>query len=403
MTIGPSAGGMHVGFVGNFHPSKSRLGPHSTGFILGLMRLESVESITLFTCPEGRLPTGANPSKVRFASPWRHDDPLSLVRLLASLLSRRNELDIVVFNQYPTAFGNGRLANSLGLLVPILFGALSRTRSVVYMHNTHRTQDLASLGYNATKPTLWILDLLVKLTALTAILIVPLASQSEQLERILKVRSTSLMVPYAEGLPLLLSLGLDAGLPPTQLERTPGTKLRVLFFGSWGPQKDAAALRQIITSLVESGIADSVTIAGSANPAFPQTMDEVLLPLSQENLPNTSLKFDVPDEVVAQLFVESDVVILPYRSTGGASGVMSVAALFDLPVVASDLPQLRETANTLGIQCIFISPDRFQEIPKLLVPEIEHLRHARRLTRDNVTQRIAELQSACQQLLDTAR
>lgn len=66
----------------------------------------------------------------------------------------------------------------------------------------------------------------------------------------------------------------------------------------------------------------------------------------------------VRDDQVADVFGASDVVVVPYRAPfAGQSGPLTIAAALGVPVVASDLPVLRETVQAYGLGATFRSED----------------------------------------------
>lgn len=56
----------------------------------------------------------------------------------------------------------------------------------------------------------------------------------------------------------------------------------------------------------------------------------------------------IPDEEVAQRFLDADVVVLPYVEAS-QSGVLTVAAAFGKPVIVTDVGELRATVEPAGI------------------------------------------------------
>ncbi|EQD53159.1 hypothetical protein B1B_10402 [mine drainage metagenome] len=99
-----------------------------------------------------------------------------------------------------------------------------------------------------------------------------------------------------------------------------------------------------------------MTIAGEVNVNFPDYVRR--LRTSAKRLADTdTFRFvgPVPEAEVPRLFAEHDLLLLPYRATGGYSGAMNLAAATGIGIVAYDLPQLRETAAALGVAVSFVS------------------------------------------------
>jgi glycosyltransferase involved in cell wall biosynthesis len=72
----------------------------------------------------------------------------------------------------------------------------------------------------------------------------------------------------------------------------------------------------------------------------------------------------IEDEEVAELFVASDWMALPYKNTfTSQSGVLNVAAKYERPVLVSSAPVLRETVRTcdIGVACSGDGPESLAE------------------------------------------
>jgi len=355
-------GKLKLGVFGNFYPSPSRLGPHTTGLVMQLAESERVESILLFTTNAARCPGLKVIPKLQFDHCWEHEDPLSLLRALMKMLRAMRRVDAYLFNVFMTSFGRSRVANALGLGLPAIVSILSRKPVVVYMHNSTHSEDFELLGYHPSRFTLCFLDLLFWLLGRTTSLVFPLPSQSRAFTNEVGVPARSLFLPYVEGLPILVALEgsmvgrMKSAQAPKQALR------RILLFGSWGPQKDFESVDRLVTRLDHSQVAYQLIIAGSVNPNFPNS-ERKLLELARRLPANKSaLELGLSDGELGILLLGTDVLCLPYRASGGSSGVMNLGAFFGVPMVATDLPQLRECASLLNTPVTFFElgdPDAF--------------------------------------------
>jgi glycosyltransferase involved in cell wall biosynthesis len=64
----------------------------------------------------------------------------------------------------------------------------------------------------------------------------------------------------------------------------------------------------------------------------------------------------IEDREVAQLFLDADLVVLPYREAS-QSGVIPVAATFGKPVVVTDVGELRATVTRQGLGLVVPAGD----------------------------------------------
>src|SRR5205823_1913673 len=75
----------------------------------------------------------------------------------------------------------------------------------------------------------------------------------------------------------------------------------------------------------------------------------------------------VPEENVAELFRSASVAVMPYSSSAGSSGVVHLACEHEIPVLASDIPDLRELAAFEGLWLDFFPPDDIKALANGLV------------------------------------
>lgn len=266
-------------------------------------------------------------------------------------------MDAFVFNIYPSSFGRANVANAIGLLTPTLVRILSGKQVITYLHNIIETQDIASLGYPAGRLTMLGARVLESLLNRTTIVRLPLSSQVTRARELFGPRVAQLFIPFIEA---AYSSVVYNSKKQSQLylgDATSTPRFRVLLFGFFGPQKDFDAAIRVLSGPSPSLADLEVTVAGAPNPNFPAS--SVGGKVSKSKSSSERLKFigPVPEEGVFALFKAHDVVILPYTSSGGYSGVMNIAAAAGVRVIAQDLPQLRETAAILGLEVAWVKGD----------------------------------------------
>lgn len=391
---------MRLGIFGNFYPSKSRLGPHTTGLVMATSELEFVDHITVFANRDADLSKLISEERVVVQRCWRHDDPLSLVSTLWRMSRARSRIDCFLFNVYVTSFGRGRVMNALGLMLGPAVSILTRRNVLVYLHNAAQTQDVVSLGYHPSALSIWLSGILIRVVARTTTLVVPLMSQANILKEKLHVHASALYIPYLEGLPLLRQFSLEGerrGLPA--VEGTKGRAPHILLFGSWGPQKDLGLVGALLRNLLATEPKGIVTISGTINPGFDGFIE--LLNGFVESLPESRvrIRLNPTDEVLCETLKATSVIILPYRASGGASGVLSVAALFGIPSIATDLPQLRETAANLQSTVEFFDPANIEKAVGVVRSVIRDVGEIDRDHRSTIESKLQYLRERLRELL----
>jgi len=75
----------------------------------------------------------------------------------------------------------------------------------------------------------------------------------------------------------------------------------------------------------------------------------------------------VPESEVPSLFRSATVVLMPYASSTGASGVAHIACAYGVPMISADLPDFREMAEEEGLAIQFYPPAEPLKLADLLV------------------------------------
>jgi len=350
---GASGGPVVAAVFGTFYPNFQFGGNFTTGLVKVLSDLPQVRKVVVYCPYDSALPEAFDPQKVELRRVWDHDNPLSLVRALGEMVRSAPSFDVTIFNTYVTAFGRGRISNALGLLLPTVLSKLTGRPIVTYLHNLVETQDVEGLGYSPSWFTRRVARLLEAALLRATQVVVPLESQRAVIREGFGREVSNLYVPYLE---VVLSLTSMTSHLSSLRTPPPNGGARLLLLGSWGPQKDLSGISTVVRDLVEEGIVGPRVLAGPVNPQFPsaqQAIDETVSRLTGPGFCRIPL---VSEEEILPLLMAHDVLVLPYRASGGYSGALNCAALTDISVVASDLPQLREQAELLDYPVRFIPP-----------------------------------------------
>lgn len=133
------------------------------------------------------------------------------------------------------------------------------------------------------------------------------------------------------------------------LKRHENSRFNVLLFGRLYAYKGLALMLQA-EALIGRGCALRVTIAGRGDD-----------PGEWRALMGNPARYDIrhrfiPDLEVAQLFLDADVVVLPYLEAS-QSGVLHLACSFGRPVIATDVGELGVTVRAQGIGLVVPAGD----------------------------------------------
>jgi glycosyltransferase involved in cell wall biosynthesis len=343
--------GVRLGIFGTFHPEYNYTGNVTTALAIGLSRIETVDRVVVFCQYGATLPEESSRDPIELVSCWVHNSALSLMAAGRQIIRSSRDLDAMLFNTYVTAYGRSKSANAVGLSLPTTIARLSRIPTFVYMHNFVETQDVVKLGYSPSRPVRWLVHELERSLLRTTNVIVPLRSQAERVSQSLGSKPQVWLFPFLESYLVAASSAQRQIAAPT-----PGPlRAKVLLMGSWGPQKELMGGLQALEAVLLSGQDLEITVAGGANVNFPGYLSSLISGLNPLLRSRTNFAGALPDVELFQLVLSHDLLVLPYRTTGGYSGVMNFASLAGIPIVAYDNIQLREQASVIAADVTFTS------------------------------------------------
>lgn len=354
---------IRLGLFGSFYPFVDRLSTTTTGLVTLLGMSDKVESLFVFCPTNSSMPAAVEIPKIKLIPSWKYDSVFSLIKTMYEMMKMRGVVDIYVFNIFLTSFGRSKVTNAIGLLIPTLISRLSGKRVCTYLHNSIETQDVEKLGYKDTWFVKKVASRLEWLIARNTLLIVPLKSQASILESMFRTSVRSLAVPYVEGINGFISNSNEN----MEFGRWERRTFNYLLFGSWGPQKDLNGALKIFKEVLDEGHEIHVIVAGNANSNFPHYTEEIERLIGLFPAPNIEWIKAVPEELVPALFLNSDVLFLPYRAAGGYSAVMNVGAFYGIKIVAYDIPELKEFDSMIKAGCTFVDSQQPDELKRVLI------------------------------------
>jgi len=115
----------------------------------------------------------------------------------------------------------------------------------------------------------------------------------------------------------------------------------ILYFGYSGPYKDLDLLFNAFEMLRKRRPNVKLTIAGASHPNYP----DFLRKYESEKPDAVDFLDYVPDHQLSSLFEKTDLVVLPYHTCTGTSGVAHLVSSYGIPIIVTDLPEFRELAK----------------------------------------------------------
>jgi glycosyltransferase involved in cell wall biosynthesis len=320
-TVRPSTG-LQLALVTAVPPSEATLNEYGLHLANRLADVPEVAEVTILAEDTNGIPTGNGATAVRAA--WTFDSIMSMPRIVWSALRLRP--DAVMFNLHFTSFGGRKPAAALGLMTPAVL-RLFGIPTVVLLHNLVDTTDLDAAGY-ATNPVLKrILESIGRLLTRVVLCANHVCTTMPDYVDILRDRYGATNV----------SLTPHGSFEVVDLPDQWAGAQRILAFGKFGTYKRVDELIEAFRILQASDehAQLELVIAGTDSPVTPGYLDNLRSECA--DLRNVRFTGYVPEEDVADLFIEATVVVFPYTATTGSSGPLHQAGSYGRAVVAPRL------------------------------------------------------------------
>jgi glycosyltransferase involved in cell wall biosynthesis len=140
---------------------------------------------------------------------------------------------------------------------------------------------------------------------------------------------------------------------------------RILAFGKWGTYKRCELLIETFEEEIAPRMPNTrLIIAGSNNPNSAGYIESV-----QATNHNPRIEFPgyISEEDIPEIFGTASVLVLPYTSAAGSSGVAHLAAQHGVPIVSADVPDFREMCENEGLAIKFYPVGRKAELARQVI------------------------------------
>ncbi|HLW53852.1 MAG TPA: glycosyltransferase [Candidatus Angelobacter sp.] len=125
----------------------------------------------------------------------------------------------------------------------------------------------------------------------------------------------------------------------------------ILAFGKWGTYKRCELLIEAFERDISPAMPNArLVIAGANNANCPGYIESLQ---SATKHPKIHFTGYVEEEKIPEVFGSASVLVLPYTSATGSSGVAHLGAQHGVPIVSADVPDFREMADNEGLAIKF--------------------------------------------------
>lgn len=364
---------MKIAVVSAFPPSKVTLNEYAFHLVKSFNEHQKVTEIVLLTdvhVSPNDLPQTSNDCKITVEKCWSFNSYKNLYTITKAI--KKIQPDGVLFNLQFMKFGDKKIPAALGLMAPMLCKWM-KVPSVVLLHNILEEVDLSSSGFTDNKALATLyrgigrmltrLILKANTVAVTMNKYVTILNESYGAKNVVCIPHGTFEMVEEE--------------PDYSLSKAP---LKIMTFGKFGTYKKVEIMIEAVQLVrIRSGLSLEIVIAGTDNPNVPGYLEGVKNQYHDvEGLHFTGY---VEEDDVPGLFKESAIVVFPYTSTTGSSGVLHQAGSYGKAVVMPDLGDLALLVKEEGYQGEFFKPDNLESlvlsIEALLTNEAHRLQIAK--------------------------
>lgn len=344
---------MRLAIVTAFPPSKVTLneyGYHLVKHFLQEKRITKVIVLTDVTAKQADVSFIGNTDNLIIKKCWSFNSYKNMPSVLKAV--NQTKPDVVLFNLQFMKFGDKKIAAALGLLIPY-FCKQKGLPTITLLHNILEQVDLKSAGFTNNKVLQWAYNTIG--TTLTKFILLSntVAVTMEKYITILnqKYNATNVkLIPHG-----------TFEIPEEPNYELEGQTLKVMTFGKFGTYKKVEILIEAVEKVkAKTNLPLQVVIAGTDNPNVPGYLKSVQEKYAHiENLIFTGY---VAEEDVPKIFGESAMVVFPYTSTTGSSGVLHQAGSYGKAVVMPNLGDLSLLVKDEGYKGEFFEPKSVESL-----------------------------------------
>lgn len=354
---------MRICLVTAFPPSTQRLNEYGL-HLAEQLRRKQCDFVVLADQYE---PALAELPGLRVDRCWRFNDVATPFRLIQA--ARRFNADVVWFNLVYSTFGDNPVAAFVGLLAPVLL-RIAGFRTHVTLHHLMENVELRHADIRFPRLYLWAGSVATRFLLLAH----QVSTLTEHYRSVLTQRYKAPNVNVRRhGI-----LGTEPVAP--DFSQRAG-EFRILAFGKFGRYKRLEPMIDAFQLVRREVPQARLVVAGQDHPNRPGYMAS----LAAQYRDDSAMEFlgYVAEADLPRVFGRCNVAVLPYSSSGGPSGVAHQAAQFGLPLIGSDIDDVRIIAAEEELALDFYRPDDINDLAAKLIALAKDPARERRMAEQN--------------------
>lgn len=364
---------MKVAIVTSFPPSKITLNEYGYHLVKNFVQKKEMSELVLISdvTKEPKQLDFENSHKVNVKESWSFNSYLNIFRIIKTVIKEKP--DAVLFNLQFVKFGDKKIPAALGLCIPMILKFLGYN-SVVLLHNILEQVDLENAGFAQNK---WMAKIynfigtnLTRCILKADVVAVTISKYVEVLQKKYGCKNVKL-IPHG-----------SFEKPVTPVYDLPEGPKKVMAFGKFGTYKKVEILIEAVELIRQkSDMEIEVVIAGTDSPNTPGYLESVKQKYA--HVPGLIFTGYVEENQVATIFNESAVVVFPYTSTTGSSGVLHQAGSYAKAVVMPDLGDLSLLVEEEGYRGEFFNPESTESLATAIAVILENDNYRMELAKTN--------------------
>src|SRR4051794_34513745 len=320
---------MKICLVSAFPPSRRGLSEYGY-HIARELQSDPLLSLTVLADKLDPKEEGAELAEYEVVRTWEFNSFTNIFKVLNEL--RHCKPDVVWFNLLFSTFGDKPLQASLGLLLPVItriFGFYTH----VTLHHLMENIDLSHANVRFQK-----------LYRLAGNIFTRVLLMANSVSVLLPAYRRTLMHKYQGDNVHFRAHGILSARPEYPDFSLRGNPVHnVIAFGKWGTYKRLELLIDAFAQVAEKMPNVNLIVAGGNHPMTPGYVESV----AERFKGSTRVKFTgyMAEEDIPKLFKSATVMVMPYSSATGSSGVAHLACEYGVPIVCADIPDFREMGD----------------------------------------------------------
>ncbi|MEP3837633.1 MAG: glycosyltransferase [Algibacter sp.] len=348
---------MKLAIVTAYPPSKVTLNEYAYHLVKHFRQKDDITELVLLTDTteeEKDIAFTEAGCKITIKECWSFNSYKNILSVTKAI--NQTKPDAVLFNLQFMKFGDKKVAAALGLMLPLVC-RLKKIPNIVLLHNILEEVDLGSAGFTSNK-------LMQKIYGFIGSSLTKLILQADTVAVTMQKYVDVLEAKYKATNVLLIPHGtFEIPLEPDY--KVPTAPMQIMTFGKFGTYKKVEAMIEAVEKVRQStGLDLEVVIAGTDNPNVPGYLAKVQA--DYKHIPQVRFTGYVEEYEVPRLFNESAVVVFPYTSTTGSSGVLHQAGSYGKAVVMPDLGDLALLVQDEGYRGEFFEPTSVESLAQAI-------------------------------------